>query len=121
MDIGLALCLGAAVAAAAYSGFLHTIQHLYQHDWTWVTVVGGNALIGGFFAAWLYLAGEPLTDFWRLLALNVAAGLPVIAWQIGQRDWRREHQANGRRLRRPPDRKDTPSHESTPTRRPPAD
>ena len=86
-NAGLVL-LAAACASSLYAAFLNRIHHLYAPDHIWITVVGGNALIGGLFAWWLGLdplpAGATFAPFWRLLALNIAAGIPVIAWQFGQ-------------------------------------
>lgn len=77
--------LGGTVAVCAlYSWFLNRIHHIYAPNWIWVTVVGGNAIVGGMFALWLWLTGASFTPFWQLLALNVAAGIPVIGWQIWQ-------------------------------------
>jgi hypothetical protein len=79
---------GTASLSAVYSWFLNSIHHIYAPNWIWVTVVGGNALIGGMLALWLWLdpvqAGAIFQPFWRLLALNIAAGIPIIAWQIWQ-------------------------------------
>jgi 4-amino-4-deoxy-L-arabinose transferase-like glycosyltransferase len=84
--------LGAAALSTLYALLLNAIHDKYAPDRIWVTVVGGNALIGGLFALWLWLdpvlAGMTFAPFWRLLALNVAAGIPIIAWQIGQNNVR---------------------------------
>lgn len=99
------ILLATALISALYAWFLNRIHHRYAPDHIWITVVGGNALIGGMLALWLWLdplPAAPLAAFWRLLALNIAAGIPIIAWQIGQ--------ANARRLtrRRPAHAEDDP-------------
>lgn len=84
----------------------HTIHHVYAPDWIWLTVVGGNALIGGMFALWLGLDPLPAATyaaFWRLLALNVAAGVPIIAWQIGQANARPKLRQRRQEAQRGPD------------------
>jgi hypothetical protein len=86
------ILLGAAALSTLYALFLNAIHDKYAPDYIWATVVGGNALIGGLFALWLWLdpipAGATFAPFWRLLALNIAAGIPIIAWQVGQNNVR---------------------------------
>ena len=99
MEMGIAILLTAAAASAIYSWLLSLIQHIYSPDHIWLTVVGGNALIGALFAWWLWsvpLPPQTFAAFWRLLALNVAAGIPIIGWQVGQNAARRV-QREGRR------------------------
>jgi len=72
------------IVCALYAVFLQRIHDLYTPDWTWVTVVGGNVLIGMALLA-LCLSGVlPLAAFWHLVGLNVVAGLPIIIWQLWQ-------------------------------------
>jgi hypothetical protein len=76
-----------AGASALYAWYLQTLDKAYEPNWTWVTVVGGNAIIGMAFLA-ICLLAPPLARvsyFYHLLALNCTAGVPVIIWQEGQR------------------------------------
>lgn len=82
------MCIAAVASSIAYAAILNRIHHIYAPDYIWVTVVAGNAIIWGWLALWLWLeptpAGMALAPAWRLLALNLAAGLPIIVWQIYQ-------------------------------------
>lgn len=89
------ILLGATAASAAYAAVLERIHHLYAPDWIWLTVVGGNAMIGGAFALFCGLGYIPWLAFQLLFAINVAMGVPIVTWQIGQRYAR----AKSRRLR----------------------
>lgn len=76
------------LASALYALLLERIKERYVPNWTWLTVVVGNGLIG--LALWAIEAwSEPLTVA-LIFAANVAAGSPIIAWQLWQMDrrWR---------------------------------
>lgn len=79
----LAIVLGVLGAVCvAYALILDKHQRWYQPDRTWITVVIGNGLIG--LALWaLELWGVPLRISHYVLA-NVAAGAPIIVWQLIQ-------------------------------------
>lgn len=71
-----------AAAAGFYALVLSKMRARYEPDWTWVTVVIGNGLIG--LALWgMELSGVRITFLLVLLA-NIAAGAPIIIWQVGQ-------------------------------------
>lgn len=100
-NLAVWLLLATAALTSAYALFLNRIHDKYAPEHIWITVVVGNALLGGMFALWLWLepvpAGATFTPFWRLLALNVAGGIPIIAWQIGQNNVRAGGSRNGGR------------------------
>jgi hypothetical protein len=85
MPPALPILSGVTSLSTLYALYLHHHPG-YDPKWTWLTVVGGNALIGVGFAFWLWRS--PLSRragwaaFWRLVAVNVAAGSPIIAWQV---------------------------------------
>lgn len=87
----LVLIYGSLVLiTGGYAVLLERLHDLYTPDWVWLTVVGGNTLIGLALLA-LCLSGElPMAAFWHLLGLNIAAGCVVITWQLLQVRWRRE-------------------------------
>lgn len=64
-----------------------SVRYTYEPDWTWVTVVIGNALIGLALLG-MEQSGVPLT-FVAVLLANVAAGTPIIIWQAGEQIARR--------------------------------
>lgn len=79
------------LAAVLYAIVLELVfKRRYEPDYTWATVVWGNAQVGGIIAARLALAPAPALPiealvwwgwgiwFWSF----VAAGLPVIFWQM---------------------------------------
>ena len=55
--------LGTAVTSSLYAWILNSIHDTYAPDHIWLTVVGGNALIGGVFALWLWLDPLPAATF----------------------------------------------------------
>jgi hypothetical protein len=90
-DVAAPLLLSVATTTTVYALILNRIHDKYTPDWTWLTVVGGNVQIGLWFALWEHISPlpkKPLAAFWRLLAVNLAAGLPIIAWQLGQNQLR---------------------------------
>lgn len=70
-----AVCIGYAIVLDKHPSW-------YLPDRTWITVMVGNGLIG--LALWaLELWGIPLSIGHYVLA-NVAAGMPIIVWQLVQ-------------------------------------
>lgn len=78
-------------AAILYAIVLEQVfKRRYEPDYTWVTVVWGNAQVGGIIAVRLLLAPLPLLAdsdlawwgwglwFWSF----VASGLPIVFWQV---------------------------------------
>lgn len=88
---------GAMGASALYAALLQHLHHRYSPDYTWLTVVGGNALIGATMALFCWLGRIPWQAFWLLVAINVVMGIPIITWQMGQAVARRSRleQRNG--------------------------
>jgi hypothetical protein len=72
------------IVCTLYAVFLQRIHDLYTPDHIWLTVVGGNVLIGMALLALCLFGILPLAAFWHLLALNVVAGIPIIVWQFWQ-------------------------------------
>jgi hypothetical protein len=97
MEAMVYLHLGLAITTAVYSAALHQIRHLYAPDYIWVTVVGGNMLIGvAYLLCQLAYPLEGVAAFWLLFSLNVAGGIPVIIWQVGEQIQRHSNQRNYR-------------------------
>jgi hypothetical protein len=81
--------LGVFVAAALYAQFLHSLNKAYEKNYTWLTVMGGVALVGAVVGVRFAL---PLPDlaahallWWAWLICVghfVAAAVPIIAWQL---------------------------------------
>lgn len=89
-----AVLLALTCSSALYALLLDRIKERYVPNWTWLTVVCGNSLIG--LALWAIEAwSEPLTLL-LVLAANVAAGSPIIAWQL----WQMERRWKARKDRR---------------------
>jgi drug/metabolite transporter (DMT)-like permease len=82
--IDLLVLVGAMAASAVYAAALQKLHHRYSPDFTWLTVVGGNGLIGAALAVFCALGRIPWAALWLLIALNVATGIPIITWQMGQ-------------------------------------
>lgn len=83
---------GAIGTAAAYAYGLERTNRAYEPDFTWVTVVAGVALTGGWCAARLAY-GRPVAGdaadgawwmWWLTVRMFVATGTPVVAWQLWQ-------------------------------------
>lgn len=60
------------------------INERYTPDWTWLTVVGGNGLILAALYTLCAIGELPYEAFYHALAANIAAGIPIIVWQVGQ-------------------------------------
>lgn len=70
------------------------VYNWYHPDWTWVTVVVGCGFIGLTQKA-LIDQGITLT-FGLILSTNITAGVPIIAWQLGEWIVRRITRRKGR-------------------------
>lgn len=71
------------IAGIGYAKFLNQkkVHEWYSPDRVWVTVVGGDVLIGLAFGA-LWLMGIIALLIPALyISLHIAAGLPIISWQ----------------------------------------
>jgi len=71
-----------------YAIVLHHIHDRYTPDWIWLTVVGGNLLILMALLALCLTSVLPLAAFFHGAGLNVAAGVPIIIWQLWQQGQR---------------------------------
>ena len=100
-----AVLLALFVASALYALFLQRIHDLYSPDYVWLTVVGGDGLILGAMLVLAFSGELPWLAFWVFAGGFVAAGLPIIVWQIWQtasrrqslERWRRDGTASTRR------------------------
>lgn len=86
--MSLPILTATTAAASLYAAALHRHPG-YEPKWTWATVAGGNALIGAGLALWLWRSPLPASRragpaaFGRFVAVTLAAGLPIILWQVG--------------------------------------
>lgn len=71
------------VVSAGYAAFLNQkkIHEWYSPNYVWLTVVGGDALIGLALLALYLIDAVPLDALIFYMSLHIAAGLPVISWQ----------------------------------------
>lgn len=71
------------IAAIGYAKFLNQkkIHDWYSPDYVWLTVVGGDALIGCAIGALCLVSALPWIAAMLYVSLHIAAGLPIIAWQ----------------------------------------
>lgn len=76
--------VGLAVVCTLYALILQRIHDIYTPDYIWVTVVIGNLFIGLALLALCQIGVLPIAAFWHLVGLNVAGGMPIIAWQLWQ-------------------------------------
>ena len=82
MDAKLAILSMLFLVCTIYSIVLEQIHDRYVPRWLWLTVVVGNGFV--FSALWLMeVFGVRLTAL-TILEANVAAGVPVIVWQLHQ-------------------------------------
>lgn len=89
----LAIHLSLFLVCAGYAALLQRVYRLYHPDRTWVTVVGGEVLVGcGVGALWL-VGALPWDAMAYFITLQGAAGLPIIVWQLGQAEERRRNRA----------------------------
>jgi hypothetical protein len=89
-------------AASVYAAILAPLRPVYEPDWTWATVVLGNSLIIVAFAAQVALGviTTPGAAAVALLIDNIAAGVPVIVWQVRELTKRHAQLAAAARARR---------------------
>lgn len=91
--------LAQGVVGAIYAAVLELgLKRRYEPGYTWVTVVGGTALVGLIIAARLAWAPLPVLQpvalawwLWWLWTFSfAAAGLPIVVWQVVLQDrrWR---------------------------------
>lgn len=82
MDAKIAILSILFLVCTLYSIALEQIHDRYVPRWIWLTVVVGNGLVIG--ALWLMeIYGVPLNAL-TVLEANIAAGAPVITWQLHQ-------------------------------------
>lgn len=72
-----------AAACTGYAAFLNQrrVQEWYQPDRTWVTVIGGDVLIGLALASLVAVGALPADVLAYWTTLHIAAGTPIIVWQ----------------------------------------
>jgi uncharacterized membrane protein len=80
-------------ATIIYAVALERLHDVYTPDWTWITVVIGNSLIGLALLALCWIGEVSWGAFWHILGLNACAGSVIIAWQA----WQAVQRANERR------------------------
>lgn len=92
-----AILVSLSALCTVYAITLNRLQERYVPDWVWLTVVVGNSFIVG--ALWAVEAfSEPLR-VWHVMAAMVAAGGPIIVWQLWQHERRRRNRQTSRRSR----------------------
>lgn len=89
--IGIHIAL--TLACWGYARFLNQrwVYEWYHPDRTWVTVVGGDAIIGCAIGGLCILGIFPWLLLLLYATLHVAAGVPIIVWQF-QRETQRRRQ-----------------------------
>lgn len=72
-----------AAICTLYALFLNQrhIYEWYNPDRTWMTVIGGDVLIGLALLAIVYLGALPAAALLYWTSLHVVAGIPIIVWQ----------------------------------------
>lgn len=80
------------LAAVGYAAFLNQkwVYERYHPNWTILTVIGGDILIGFALAAECYIGVLPWLILLPYATLHVAAGIPIWLWQRQQRKKRRQ-------------------------------
>jgi hypothetical protein len=82
LDTKVAILLILFLVCVIYSIVLEYNHDRYVPRYLWLTVVIGNGFVFG--ALWLMEAFGVRLDAMTILEANIAAGLPVIAWQLHQ-------------------------------------
>lgn len=90
-----AILIALALTTSLYAIVLNRISNRYVPDWVWITVVVGNAMIG--LGLWAIEAWSERLTFGLVVAANVAAGGPIIVWQLWQRERRRRERLEAAR------------------------
>jgi hypothetical protein len=78
------------LAAIGYAKFLNQphVHAWYSPDYVWMTVVGGDMLIGLAFGALYWIGVVTLLVPALYISLHISAGLPIVAWQHQRADKR---------------------------------
>ena len=82
MDAKIAILIILFLTCTLYSIVLELNHDRYVPHYLWLTVVIGNGLVFG--ALWLMELYGVRLDAMTILAANIAAGTPVIVWQLNQ-------------------------------------
>lgn len=97
----IATLLGMLVASSLYALFLHSLNNSYTLQYTWITVMGGIALVGIVVGIRFTLdlpdvSGRPLIwwSWWMCVWHFAVSAVPIVGWQTwADRHLRKE--ANG--------------------------
>lgn len=82
MDAKIAILSILFLVCTLYSITLEQIHDRYVPRWLWLTVVIGNGFVFG--ALWAMERYGVQLDALTVLEANVAAGTPIIIWQLHQ-------------------------------------
>jgi len=79
----IAIYGGVVATATLYAWILNKrrVHNWYIPDRTWITVVIGNGIILAGLALICLVYAIPWFVWWIVFFLNVAAGVPIVAWQ----------------------------------------
>ena len=86
----IAIHLALLLACVGYAAILQHVYRWYHPDRTWITVVGGEALIGVALGGLCVAGVLPWTMLAYFITLQGAGGLPIIIWQLAQAEQRRK-------------------------------
>lgn len=85
--------LALLLICALYAALLQRVYRAYHPDRTWMTVVGGEGLVGIALAGVCATGALPWEAAAYFITLQGAAGIPIILWQLAQAERRRDIRA----------------------------
>lgn len=101
MTIDWQVWLWLFAVCVVYALLLEAMHARYNPWWTWFTVVIGDGFI--LLGIWVFEQRGVELTFWRCFWTFVAAGVPIIIWQLAQNGarllalWRDAHGTQARR------------------------
>jgi hypothetical protein len=83
------------LATCIYAVFLNwkPIEEWHRPNWTFLTVIVGNTILGIAFYYICIAEGIPIAAFWAFFYVNLVGGTPIVIWQLW-RIWKRWKQNN---------------------------
>lgn len=76
--------IAVALVSLVYAAVLNTrrVHDWHTPNWTWVTVVIGDGIILAGINVACRIGALPWPAFWAAFWMTLAAGAPIIAWQL---------------------------------------
>lgn len=83
MVVLISIHIALLAASTLYAAFLNQrhVYEWYNPDRTWLTVIGGDVLIGLALLGVVWVGALPTAVIPYWISLHIVAGVPIIVWQ----------------------------------------